>query len=99
MPHGRIDWSLRSAPPCSGAISHRSYYCTRLNADSIDDFASIFRRLHLRPVNLDRAMRDRAYRTPDTYVGEDGIDWLERWSALKRTDLHEEGEEDPPTDI
>jgi len=44
-------------------------------------------------------MRDRAYRTPDTYVGEDGIDWLERWSALKRTDLHEEGEEDPPTDI
>ena len=46
-----------------------------------------------------RAMRDPAYRTPDTVAEKDGMDWLERWAAVKHKDLPEEGDDDPPADI
>lgn len=72
---------------------------TRLNADCLDELAAILARRDLKPVSLDRAMRDPAYRTPDRYAGKDGIDWMERWSrtlgkALPWGDWH-----DPPADI
>ena len=54
---------------------------TRLNADCIDDLAAMLRRRRLRPVSLDKAMRDRAYATPDAYAGDEGIEWLERWAT------------------
>lgn len=97
----RIAWSIKSGRVLFGRdISHvMLLHCTRLNADSIDDLAAILRRFQLRPVSLAKAMRDRAYRTPDTYSGKDGIDWLERWSITMRKDLPEEGDEDPPADI
>lgn len=97
----RIAWALKS----SRVLFRRDIaqvmllHCTRLNADSIDDLAGIFQHFKLRPVSLAKAMRDRAYRTPDTYVGSDGIDWLERWSLMMRRDLPEEGDEDPPADV
>jgi len=74
-------------------------HCTRLNADSIDDLAALLRRFHLRPVSLDQAMRDPAYRTPITVAEKDGDDWLERWATSKHKDLPEVGDEDPPADI
>jgi peptidoglycan/xylan/chitin deacetylase (PgdA/CDA1 family) len=61
-------------------------HASRLNAASIDQLAVLLRRAHLTVVSLDHAMRDPAYRTADTYVGPDGIEWLERWSlTLHRT--------------
>lgn len=97
----RIGWSMASSRTLFGRDIAQVIllHCTRLNADTIDDLADLFRRLHLRPVSLSSAMRDRAYRTPDAYVGKDGIDWLERWSISLRKDLPEEGDEDPPVDI
>ena len=97
----RIEWSIRSGRVLFGRdiAQVMLLHCTRLNADSIDDLAALFRRFHLRPVSLDRAMRDPAYRTPDTIAEKDGTDWLERWSTRKRKDLPEEGDEDPPADI
>jgi peptidoglycan/xylan/chitin deacetylase (PgdA/CDA1 family) len=97
----RIAWSIKSGRVLFGRdISHvMLLHCTRLNADSIDDLAAILTRFRLRPVSLAKAMRDRAYRTPDTYSGKDGIDWLERWSITMRKSLPEEGDEDPPADI
>ena len=74
-------------------------HCTRLNADSLDDLADLFARLHLHPVHLAHAMRDRAYRTPDEYDGMDGINWLERWSQTLHKDLPDTGNEEPPEDI
>lgn len=74
-------------------------HCTRLNADTFDDIAILLRRAHLRPVSLAEAMRDRAYRTPDTYVGVDGTDWLDRWATAAGKDLPIVGDEEPPADI
>ena len=61
-------------------------HATRLNADCIDDLAAILRREKLRPVTLEQAMNDPAYRIHDPYSGGDGIGWLERWSI----ELHKE---------
>jgi len=97
----RIGWSLASARILFGRdISHvMLLHGTRLNADSIDELAYLLKRLHLRPVSLARAMRDRAYRNPDGYGGKDGINWLERWSLSLGKDLPDAGNEDPPADI
>ena len=62
-------------------------HASRLNADSFDDLAAIVDRAGLHVVPLDRAMRDRAYRIADPYVGPDGIEWLERWSLTLHRDL------------
>lgn len=72
---------------------------TRLNADCIDDLAAILKRRSLRGVTLEEAMRDPAYRTPDPYVGPDGIDWMERWSAALHKQLPWASWQDPPAEI
>ena len=97
----QIQWSLASARRLFGRDIAQVIllHCTRLNADSIDDLADLFARLHLHPVHLAHAMRDRAYRTPDEYDGMDGINWLERWSQTLHKDLPDTGNEEPPEDI
>lgn len=72
---------------------------TRLNADCLGDLAAILRRRGLKPVTLEEAMKDPAYRLGDTYVGRDGIDWLERWSKKRRQDLPWDSWQDPPDTI
>ncbi len=62
-------------------------HASRLNADSIDDLAAILRQNELRSVTLDRALRDPAYKIPDTYVGSDGDEWVTRWSLTLHKDL------------
>ena len=34
-------------------------------------------------VTLEKALEDKAYRLPDTYVGPAGISWLHRWARDK----------------
>ena len=55
-------------------------HATRLNADTIDDLATIFRANDLSFVTLEQALKDPAYAIPDSYVGENGIGWVTRWS-------------------
>ena len=74
-------------------------HATRLNADAIDAFAAMLARRDLRAITLDAALTDPAYRTPDTYTGPDGIDWLERWSNTLHKDLPWDSWQDPPGDI
>jgi len=60
-------------------------HASRLNADSMDDLSAIFHAAGLKPVSLDKAMRDPAYRTIDHYTKADGVDWMERYAeTLKR---------------
>jgi peptidoglycan/xylan/chitin deacetylase (PgdA/CDA1 family) len=72
---------------------------TRLNADSIDDLAKILKRRNLKGVTLEEAIRDPAYRTPDPYVGPDGIEWMERWSQQLHKELPWGSWQDPPAQI
>jgi peptidoglycan/xylan/chitin deacetylase (PgdA/CDA1 family) len=74
-------------------------HATRINADSIGDLASILKRNHLRPVSLDRAMRDPAYAIPDGRPGEAGDEWLSRWSELLHKPLPWASFPPPPADI
>jgi peptidoglycan/xylan/chitin deacetylase (PgdA/CDA1 family) len=62
-------------------------HASRLNSVSIDALTAILEHDHLRPVTLDRAMEDPAYRIPDNYVGPDGDEWLTRWSISLHKDL------------
>jgi len=62
-------------------------HASRLNADSIDAIAAILKAQHLTPVSLDQAMKDPAYRIPDTYAGPDGDEWVTRWSMTMKKDL------------
>ena len=64
-------------------------HASRLNAASIDDLAEIFRAHDLKPISLDKALKDPAYAIPDTYAGPNGIAWETRWAmALKKPILH-----------
>jgi peptidoglycan/xylan/chitin deacetylase (PgdA/CDA1 family) len=54
-----------------------------INSDYLDDLALMFRSRGYRFVPLEDALKDDAYRLPDTYIGPAGISWLHRW-ALER---------------
>ena len=62
-------------------------HASRLNAASIDRLAYVLARARLQVVPLDTAMRDPAYLTADSYLGPDGIEWLERWSLTLGREL------------
>ncbi|HUR99645.1 MAG TPA: polysaccharide deacetylase family protein, partial [Pyrinomonadaceae bacterium] len=54
-----------------------------INSDYLDDLAAMFRRRGYKLVSLEEALKDDAYRLPDTYVGPGGISWLHRWAREK----------------
>ena len=54
-----------------------------INSDYLDDLALMFRTRGYKFVSLEGALKDEAYRLPDTYIGPAGISWLHRW-ALER---------------
>lgn len=54
-----------------------------INSDYFDDLAAMFVRRGYKFVDLETALRDDAYKLPDTFVGGAGISWLHRW-ALER---------------
>ncbi len=62
-------------------------HASRLNADSIDDLAQIFRQNDLRSVSLGRALKDPAYKIADTYAGPNGDEWVTRWSLTLHKSL------------
>ncbi|MDE2303812.1 MAG: polysaccharide deacetylase family protein [Sphingomonadales bacterium] len=74
-------------------------HATRLNADSFGDLFAMLKRNRLKPVPLAEAMRDPAYRTPDGYMGKEGVDWMERWALALHRHLPREDKNDPPRDI
>ncbi|WP_206237827.1 polysaccharide deacetylase family protein [Novosphingobium terrae] len=95
-----VSWYRASAQSVFGrdiplvALLHAS----KLNADSLSDLLAIYRRAGLRTVPLAKAMRDPAYKTPDTYAGAKGMDWIGRWSLQLGRPLAP-GYCDPPEDI
>ncbi|RAK61743.1 polysaccharide deacetylase [Phenylobacterium hankyongense] len=74
-------------------------HASRLNADSLDALSTILRHDHLRPITLDHAMRDPAYRIADAYAGPDGDEWLSRWSRTLGKALDWDSFPEPPAAI
>ncbi len=54
-------------------------HVSALNAEVLDSMLAQFERNGYKFVSLDVALADPAYRTTDTYVGNEGISWMERW--------------------
>ena len=54
-----------------------------INSDYLGDLIAMFKLRGYKMVDLETALKDDAYRLPDTYVGGAGISWLHRW-ALER---------------
>lgn len=54
-------------------------HANALNADRFPALAAMMTGRGYRFVTLDEALRDEAYRRPDTYVGPWGISWLHHW--------------------
>ncbi len=58
-------------------------HASQMNADLMPELLAMFRARGYTFVSLHDALRDDAYRSPENYVGEDGISWLRRWAATK----------------
>ena len=54
-------------------------HANALNADRFPALAAMMKGRGYRFVTLEEALRDEAYRRPDTYVGPWGISWLHHW--------------------
>jgi peptidoglycan/xylan/chitin deacetylase (PgdA/CDA1 family) len=54
-------------------------HADRINADHLDAVLRLMEQRGYRFITLDEALKDKAYETPDLYVGSDGGSWLDRW--------------------
>ena len=71
-------------------------HANTLNADVLGTVLDDLVARGYRFVTLDEAMRDPAYRTPDTWVGRHGPTWLFRWSRSLGQAVSFAGEPEPP---
>jgi peptidoglycan/xylan/chitin deacetylase (PgdA/CDA1 family) len=69
-------------------------HANRLNADMMPELLAMFRRRGYRFISLEEALRDEAYRMPNTYAGPGGFSWIHRWSMTKG--MKSKGEPDEP---
>ncbi len=60
-----------------------------LEADHIGDLLELLRKRGYKFVTLQDALSDQAYSLPDTYVGEEGTNWIDHWAiSLGKPVLH-----------
>lgn len=55
-------------------------HANALNADYFDKLARMIKKRGYEFISLDEALTDKAYTSPDTYVGPGGITWIHRWA-------------------
>lgn len=54
-----------------------------INSDYFDDLADLMEKRNYNFVTLEDALKDEAYKLPDTWVDRAGISWLHRWAIAK----------------
>jgi peptidoglycan/xylan/chitin deacetylase (PgdA/CDA1 family) len=93
-----MDWAQAFSVETFGHEIPQVLLChvNRINADAMPE---LLRRLRARGyafVTLDQAAKDPAYRTPDDYVGRNGVSWLHRWRVAMKLPPRLDSEPDPP---
>jgi|GEM_PF-189148 len=58
-------------------------HANALNADHFERVAAMMKRRGYEFVTLEEALKDKAYEHRDTYTGETGISWLQRWAITR----------------
>lgn len=61
-------------------------HANALNAHHLGRLTAMLTRRGYRFIDLETALRDPAYDSPDTYVGRGGITWLHRWAITRGVD-------------
>ncbi|MDQ3666730.1 MAG: polysaccharide deacetylase family protein [Acidobacteriota bacterium] len=73
-------------------------HANALNADYFDKLARMIKKRGYEFISLDEALTDKAYTSPDTYVGPGGITWIHRWAiTVGKNDDFFRGEPRTPT--
>ncbi len=49
----------------------------------MDDLAKMYKKRSYNFVSLEEALKDEAYKLPDTFIRRNGISWLHRWALAK----------------
>lgn len=62
-------------------------HASALNADYFGHLVRAMKGRGYSFVSLERALEDKAYDSPDTYTGEEGISWLARWAITKGVEV------------
>jgi peptidoglycan-N-acetylglucosamine deacetylase len=70
-----------------------------LNAGHLEELLALLRRRGYRFIPLEEALRDEAYRLPETYAGRSGVSWLYRWAVSRGIQIDWKREPDPPAEI
>jgi hypothetical protein len=58
-------------------------HCNWLEADHIGEVLEVLRKRGYKFITLDEALDDSAYSLPDTYVGDDGTNWIDHWAVTQ----------------
>jgi peptidoglycan/xylan/chitin deacetylase (PgdA/CDA1 family) len=58
-------------------------HSNRLNADYFSILCDMIRNAGYEFINLDEALKDEAYKSPDTFTGRGGISWMDRWALTQ----------------
>ncbi len=61
-------------------------HANALNGHHLDRLVARIRQRGYRFIDLETALSDPAYKSPDTYVGPGGITWLHRWAITRGVD-------------
>ena len=54
-----------------------------LEADHIGEILDLLRKRGYQFVSLEQALGDPAYSMPDTYIGEEGTNWIDHWAITR----------------
>jgi peptidoglycan-N-acetylglucosamine deacetylase len=71
-------------------------HANEVNADYFDEILELLKRRGYRVIPLEEALRDDAYRLPDTYAGRAGVSWPYRWAVSKGVKVDWRQEPEPP---
>lgn len=58
-------------------------HANELNAEYFDDLCNVMREKKYEFVTLDEALKDEAYKSPDTFIKNNGISWIHRWAITQ----------------
>jgi peptidoglycan/xylan/chitin deacetylase (PgdA/CDA1 family) len=72
------------------------FHANDINADCLDEMLKRLEARGYRFVTLDQALEDKAYQTPDDYIGTNGPSWLHRWTVALGLKMTLAREPDPP---
>ncbi|MGI9054442.1 MAG: polysaccharide deacetylase family protein [Pyrinomonadaceae bacterium] len=62
-------------------------HANSINADYLDDVANAMKKRNYKFITLEEALKDEAYKLPDTFTKRNGISWLHRWALEKGKDF------------